>query len=283
MGRWAARLFGPPVLSAAHGNPVSTSPSLLTLIAYLATARDGRACRTSIIAALWPDREEAKARHCLATMLWRLKGQVGTRSQPILADGDALYLDAQTWVDTLAFETRLRKVRASGNVDLHNLAAAIRYCRGAFLDGQFAEWVLLERERLRCLHIDALVQLATLLGERERWQDAIHPAHLACALEPLRESAQRLLMMAYARTGNRGLALRQYRHCVQVLADELGVSPMASTVALAQEIAGRGARWDILHPPPAVTAASPLKSALLESRAGIISALASFDHALDLL
>jgi hypothetical protein len=42
------------------------------------------------------------------------------------------------------------------------------------------------------------------------WAAAREAAQTLCAVEPLREDAQRLLMMALAQCGNRALALEQY-------------------------------------------------------------------------
>ena len=56
------------------------------------------------------------------------------------------------------------------------------------------------------------------------------------ALDELQEDAQRWLMKLYAWTGQRGAALRQYRECVRVLEQELGVPPLPETTQLYQAI-----------------------------------------------
>ena len=50
-------------------------------------------------------------------------------------------------------------------------------------------------------------------------------------------------MQLYARTGQRSAALRQYQECERILAEELGVAPVAETTALYERIrTGRRAR-----------------------------------------
>jgi len=50
--------------------------------------------------------------------------------------------------------------------------------------------------------------------------------------EPLREDVHRLLMLAYAHSGNRAKAVAQYRQCEHILDKELGVAPMPETQEL---------------------------------------------------
>jgi hypothetical protein len=53
---------------------------------------------------------------------------------------------------------------------------------------------------------------------------------------PLDEAAHRRLMLAYARAGRRGFALRQFLACRRALVDELGVEPAAETSELQRRI-----------------------------------------------
>jgi DNA-binding SARP family transcriptional activator len=55
-------------------------------------------------------------------------------------------------------------------------------------------------------------------------------------LDPLNERGHRALMTAYARTGRRGHALRQFLECRRALVDSLGIEPAAATSALQARI-----------------------------------------------
>jgi DNA-binding SARP family transcriptional activator len=55
-------------------------------------------------------------------------------------------------------------------------------------------------------------------------------------LDPLSEVAHRRLIVAFARTGRRGHALRQFVECRRVLVTELGVEPGQETAALQRRV-----------------------------------------------
>jgi len=56
-------------------------------------------------------------------------------------------------------------------------------------------------------------------------------------LDPLREEVQRDMMRLYVANGQRPLAIRQYQMCCNLLAEELGITPMEETQALYAQIA----------------------------------------------
>lgn len=73
------------------------------------------------------------------------------------------------------------------------------------------------------------------MGAHQRAGDhagAVAAARRMVDLDPYDEAAQRLLMLAYARAGRRGAALRQYLECRRALVDGLGVEPTAETARL---------------------------------------------------
>src|SRR5205085_11329466 len=79
-------------------------------------------------------------------------------------------------------------------------------------------------------------EFAPAIGYARRW----------LALDPLHEPAHRQLMLLYAWAGQRAAALHQYRECVRVLDQELGVPPLGETTQLYQAIKENQA------PPPPV-------------------------------
>src|SRR6478672_5948030 len=158
--RWRLCLLGIPNASTPEGSHALPS-SAWPILGFLATCARGEASRDSVASVLWPDDDPESARHRLASVLWRLKGVFGEDDCPVVSrQGDlGLVIGQNFWVDTVALELR---ARAAINHRLHhamNAAARFRIRRallsltGEYLSGADAEWILLERERLRCLRL----------------------------------------------------------------------------------------------------------------------------------
>ena len=104
---------------------------------------------------------------------------------------------------------------------------------------RYSDWATAYRERL----VDRYIAVLTALGElRERTGDNAAAADLARELvdiDPLNEGAHRALIVAYARAGRTGHALRQYLECRRALVEGLGIEPAAETSRLqARVLAG---------------------------------------------
>ncbi|MBE7210012.1 MAG: hypothetical protein INR65_03245 [Gluconacetobacter diazotrophicus] len=241
-------LLGNGSVAHLHGTRVALPANAWPLLGYLLALPVREAHRDLLAETLWPDHDRSAARHCLATVLWRIKTAFGRRCTPLAVTCEQVAFapppGIRVWVDTIAFDRRLRPLldRPDASLDLvacRRLRRALAAYRGDFLPETGAEWAMLERERLRAVWLDALYALARAFARLDDWCAAIALARTLCAAEPLREDAHRLLMAAYARGGNRALALRQFRVCAQVLSRELGIEPMEQTVALHRSLSAR--------------------------------------------
>jgi DNA-binding SARP family transcriptional activator len=282
MGRLAFSLLGIPSLVVTGRGPARIASACWPIIGFLLTRPGAIASRSRLAGALWPDQSEASARRCLATALWRFRTALDGGRCPLAADGEhvVLKLDAATWADTRAFESRVRPIVDSSRASLDNplrarLRRAVRLYRGDFLAGHDQEWVAPERERLRCLYLDSLYALAHADAAAEDWPSVVTVARRLCVAEPLREDAQRLLMNAYAQAGNRALAIRQYSRLVETLQVELGVDPMPETAALATALG-----WTVRAPAPPPPMPSSVREALSASREAVGTALRIIEGAL---
>ncbi len=278
MARWAVSVLG-SASAVWTGASLSNIPAAAwPVLGFLTCQRGAKASRGRIASALWPDRDDEAGRHCLATTLWRLKRTLPVAHQLVDSETDLIRLIGSPWIDRVAFEARVESVlkhndpRASGN--RRRLRAALALYKGPFLDGVFSEWALLERERLACLHLDALFTLAQLEAAAGNWSQALGASRLLCQLEPLREDGHRLLMRAYDKTGNRALAVRQFRICANVLAQDLAVDPMPETRALAAELSGQSVSRSSES-----SAVLPQKS-LAQVREHLVAALGAIDTVL---
>jgi DNA-binding SARP family transcriptional activator len=89
------------------------------------------------------------------------------------------------------------------------------------------EWLIFERQRWDQLRLHALEQLAERFASAGMYMDSVEAALAAVAIEPYRESANRVLIRAYIAEGNQASAVAQYHRYQRILTRELGVRPTA--------------------------------------------------------
>src|SRR5262245_1767512 len=207
------------------------------LLAYLALA-PGRAYPRDVLASLlWGERGSAQARKSLRQTIYALRRAVFERVALVYVEGERLALNPDAvQVDVPQFESLVSEATPA------TLERAAALYRGDFLHGfvleeaGFEEWLVVERERLREIAIEALAKLLAhqaTTGETER---AIQTATRLLAFDPLQEAVHRTLMRLYTRQGRRATALRQYQVCVAVLQRELRTEPETETKHLYQEL-----------------------------------------------
>jgi DNA-binding SARP family transcriptional activator len=177
--------------------------------------------RAYVADCLWLDASEGHAHGNLRSALWKL-GHAGC---PLVAiNAGCLSLDAGVTVD----------LHRSLHV-AHRLLEGGRGLAGDDLDESLLvedvlpdwseEWVLEERERYRQLRLHALELLCERLTSLRNFGHAVQTGLAAVAAEPLRESAQRVLIHAYLAEGNACEARRQYARYQSLLSRELGQEP----------------------------------------------------------
>lgn len=283
MKRWRLMMLGPMMASPVAGKPIMLPAGAWTLLGFLVAQPHHDATRDAAAAALWPDQPSDAARPSLATLLWRIKSAFGDVAHPLVSHSERLSLrrHSSLWIDALALEYRahaaIHGVPPSRRARVRRQLLALS---GDFLPTIDTEWALLERERLRCLRLDALFAVAIADSASGDWPAVVAAMRAVCAAEPLREDAQRLLMLGYAQTGNRALAIRQYTRCAAVLADELGIDPMSETQMLYRRLAsGAMATLDPpMRPKLAIAEADDVRAALRVARDTMFTAINLIDR-----
>ena len=103
-------------------------------------------------------------------------------------------------------------------------------------EDRYAPWSFTWREALVQTYshvLSALVETYDAAGDHH---DAIRAAAHLLELDPLNERGHQRLMVAYARTGQKSQALRQFLECRRALISDLGVEPSAETSELQARI-----------------------------------------------
>ncbi|MDH4146868.1 MAG: SARP family transcriptional regulator [Acidimicrobiia bacterium] len=197
--------------------PVAIQPGAQRLLALLAL--QGRQARSFVAGTLFPEVGEEQALGRLRSTLSRLnrcrRGLLDT-TEGCLGIAPGISVDA---------DQLLRAARAlvSDDADLDQGASYGLIDAGELLPGWYDDWVLVERDRLTALRIQALERLADRALAAGRTSLALEAALAAVKADPLRESAHRSVIAVHLAESNPVAALRQYDVYVQLLRTELGL------------------------------------------------------------
>lgn len=237
------RLVGGPLVSV-DGRPALVPEGCKRLLALVALHRR-RVQRGVASRLLWPDVPTARAAGNLRSAIWRLRG---AGVDVLGADPTWLVLDTDVRVDVeevLAGPGEDRSADACEGLLPDALAAL------DLLPGWYEEWVQTERDRLREQLLGQIETMATTLIRAGRSADAIEAALTMVALDPLRESAQTVLIGAHLGEGNVGEARRAFRGYARLLAEELGTVPSEPLLRL---VGARRVPQDVRRTPTAARA-----------------------------
>ena len=182
----------------------------------------------------WPDHAPHKLHAIFHSTLYRLRRALPEQSV-VFEDGVYCFdRTADYWFDVEVFDWHLDRAAEEGRKGrrMALLAEALAVYRGDYLGGVDGDWPILERERLRGRYLAALEELAGLGADQGDLQEAMELYQRLLAEAPYQESAHRGLMACYYRLGDRARAIRQYHRCVELLREELGLSPMPETEEL---------------------------------------------------
>jgi DNA-binding SARP family transcriptional activator len=201
------------------------------LVAMLAL--DRRPQHRDVVAErLWPETTQARARANLRGVLWRLP----SRAKPVIsAEGTSLLLTgASVDVSRLVARARVLLGLAAApqpRLPVVDLPEDLQLDRD-LLPGWGEDWVVIERERLRQLRLHALEALCSAQSDAGDHLRAIETGLVVTSLDPMRESAHRVLIRAHLQEGNYVEALVRYLALRRLLRDALGVRPSWTTQLL---------------------------------------------------
>jgi len=242
-------LLGTPRIER-DGAPVEVDTrKAVALLAYLAVSRQPHS-RDTLAALFWPEHDQTRARAVLRRTLSALNKALDGPWLEVDRESIGLRRSEPLWTDMDQFADRLAACRTHGHPPaqicprcLGPLAEAAALYRDDFMAGfslrdspSFDEWQFFQAEGLRRDLAGALERLMHGHSTQGEFEQAIAYARRWLSLDPLHEPAHRHLMELYAWATQRAAALHQYRECVRVLEQELGVAPLEETTQLYQAI-----------------------------------------------
>ena len=230
---------------ACQSQRVATYPTqqVEELLGYLLlnqlTAQD----REELIDMLWPAQIPKNGRGSLSTVLWRLRSifrQLGFRACAFIDStrGTVSFRpQCDIQFDVHLFERALIRARHLQFLAKKTevLEEAVDLYKGSLYSTIYADWCLVERERLARLHLQALGQLMYCYMHRNLYPQAIDLGERILIEDPLREEIYRAKMICYARVGRRMHVAREFRRCTDQLQTQLAILPSPQTVKTYQE------------------------------------------------
>lgn len=218
---------------AVDGSWLALSRAAQRLLARIALTAGGEE-RGVLAGTLWPEHPEHRAQANLRGLVWRLPAAI----RPWLAVGPVMVAFENDWQVDLHEAERQAAGIAMAMQDppapVQHLPPAALF-RDDLLPDWDEPWLVVVRERHRQLRLHALEDLTRAHLRAGRPFDAVDSALLAASAEPLRESAQHLLVQAHLQAGNRAVAGAAYERFQRMLAVELGVVPSPELTDLVQK------------------------------------------------
>jgi DNA-binding SARP family transcriptional activator/tetratricopeptide (TPR) repeat protein/TolB-like protein len=219
--------------------------SRLALLAILAVAGPAGIAREKVLACLWPESDDERARHALKQAVYALRRDLG--SEHAIQGTATLCLDPTLVAsDVRDFDDAI----ARGDD-----AAAVALYAGPFLDGvfvrgsaEFDQWAATERARLERAHHDAIGRLARAAEAAGDTVASVGWWRRAAAAEPLSGRVALSLMRALAEAGDVTEAIQHARIHDAVVQGQLDTPADEAVLAFAEEL--RRGDWT---PPARVT------------------------------
>jgi DNA-binding SARP family transcriptional activator len=218
-------------------------PMAARVVRFLLVRRGERIREDDLFDRFWPDADPASARNRLRAAVSRARAVLdltGSTASVIESTERSyrLALGDRDTVDADEFEASAHvALESEGNGRLALLARAAALWGGEPLpEERYETWAALWRERLLDRYAEVLAALAEESDRVGNHAQSVHSARALVELDPTNEGFQRRLIRAFARSGRRGHALRQFLECRRVLIEELGVEPEKETADLHSRI-----------------------------------------------
>jgi DNA-binding SARP family transcriptional activator/TolB-like protein len=251
------KLFGTPQVEGPRGVVPVPGPRRLAVLASLASAGSAGLTRDKLVARLWPDTDDDRARRNLSQLLYAVRTELGA---DLIEGSQTIRLDpAQCTSDVGDFDQALAE---------HRDADAVKLYSGPFLDGfhlsdcaEFSLWADAERARRMALAQAAALRVAEATSP-DNPRAAVTAWSAVVALDPLNSALVLRLIAAIEASGDGVAAVRAGEQYASRMRAELETEPDAAVVrrveAIRQNLSDR-----TLSPPPVVVPDVPSLRATL--------------------
>jgi DNA-binding SARP family transcriptional activator len=242
------------------------------LLGFLLVYRDRPHAREALAGNLWGECESERSKKYLRQALWQIQSALnrgGGRDNSILeidTEWVRVRADAPFWLDVAELETAFSRARDVagknlGDQDIECVRDAVRLYHGVLLEGSYADWCLIDRERYQHIYLLLLDKLMSACEKRHAIEEGLEYGGRILRVDPAREVTHRRMMVLHLLADDRTGALRQYERCHAELENQLGVTPSTSTARLFAHIRDDLPLDQILADVPARLRAEPAPAA----------------------
>ena len=212
--------------------------------------------REHLASIFWGDGPTYLARKSLRNALWRLRQVFQSVGAPLdeylmISEDCVSFINTSSYrldVELFEISTRICQDIPTRNLTVEqasDLQAGVDLYIGDLLESIYSDWILYDRERLRLLYLTALNKLMVYHGIHGNYERGLASGKRILAYDNTREKVHRQMMWLYYLQGDRTAALAQYKHCLQILREELGVQPMEETRSIYDQMVHN--RFDAAH------------------------------------
>ena len=269
--RWrqvlSLRTLGAVYLALDDGSPLGGAASqkrALALLTIVAASGESGLSRDKLVALLWPETSDERARHSLTQLMYAARRAVNV-DDLFVADGGDVRLNSERITSDLR---SMDEALAAGELE-----EAVALYQGPFLDGfflsgtaPFEQWVEAQRARIDERVADALEQLGNAADAAGETRRVVEWRRKLAAMRPLDAHAAVLLMNSLAAAGDRAGVLQHAALHATMLREELGLEPDPVVAELAEKLR-EPVMWTPSTPDkgtPVVEAPLPVKHAEAE-------------------
>lgn len=229
--------LGSPQLLQADKPVRLYSSKVWALLIYLFFHHDQPRSRELLATLLWGEKTDKKARASLRQALYSIKQSVGD-----IAD-NLLYIDRDSVTFHYIDDVVIDVIDLLQAYEREEYEQVITLYKGGLLDGirlseceEYEAWLYLQRNSIEQKVLTALYKTVSRLIELRDIERALPFAQKLTSIDSLNEEGHRLLMRIHAMSGNLSIARHQYRLCVELLDQELGVEPTTETAVLFEQL-----------------------------------------------
>ena len=218
-----------------------------SIFKYLVMHRDSLAQKDLLMDTFWPDADPEAARRNLHQAIYSLRqtfnlGNSEFQYIQFWNDGYRLNPILNIWVDYEEFEQHVQagqlleeRNKVESAMAEYGIAEGL-YQDDFLTDDPYEEWCQSRRRYLLQTYLSTASRLARYYLKCGEHAATIALSRRILSKDNCQEEAHQYLMRCYLEQGQRHLALSQYQLCVQLLRDELGLSPSAETQNLYLQI-----------------------------------------------